>query len=74
MNSLENSNNYRYGSVTRELPFLLTFEILVGIMAVVITVTSSLVIKLNVYSIKHIGYWSRSNINASVRRVKSTVE
>ena len=44
---MENSNNYRYGSVTRELPFLLTFEILVGIMAVVITVTSSLVIKRN---------------------------
>lgn len=47
MNPMENSNNYRYGSVTRELPFLLTFEILVGIMAVVITVTSSLVIKRN---------------------------
>ena len=38
MNPMENSNSYRYGSVTRELPFLLTFEILVGIMAVVITV------------------------------------
>ena len=52
MNSMENSNNYRYGSVTRELPFLLTFEILVGIMAVVITVTSSLVIKRNYGKLK----------------------
>ena len=45
MNPMENSNNYRYGSVTRELPFLLTFEILVGIMAVMITVTSNFLIK-----------------------------
>ena len=80
MNTMENSGNYRYGSVTRELPFLLTFKILVGIMAVMITVTSSFLIneeiksRYNVYSIKHIGYWSWSNINASVRRVKSSME
>ena len=45
MNTMENSGNYRYGSVTRELPFLHTFEILVGIMAVMITVTSNFLIK-----------------------------
>ena len=42
---MENPENYRHGSVTRELPFLLTFEISVATMAVLITVTSSLVIK-----------------------------
>ena len=42
---MENPNNYRYGSITRELPFLLPLEFLVGIMSVLITVTSSLVIK-----------------------------
>ena len=42
---MENPNNYRYGSVTQELPFLLAFEISVATMAVLITITSSLVIK-----------------------------
>ena len=42
---MENPNNYRHGSVTRELPFLLAFEISVAIMAILITITSSLVIK-----------------------------
>ena len=43
--SMENPNDYRHGSVTRELPFLLAFEISVAIMAILITITSSLVIK-----------------------------
>ena len=42
---MENPDNYRYGSVTRELPFLLTFQISVAVMVVLITVTSSIVIK-----------------------------
>ena len=42
---MENSANYQYGSVTRELLFLLIFEILVRTMAIIITVTCSLVIK-----------------------------
>ena len=44
-NPMENPDNYRYGSITRELPFLLTFQISVALMAVLITVTSSIVIK-----------------------------
>ena len=43
--SMENPNDCRHGSVTRELPFLLAFEISVAIMAILITITSSLVIK-----------------------------
>ena len=42
---MENPDNYRHGTVTLELPFVLTFEISVETMAVLITVTISSVIK-----------------------------
>ena len=83
--SMGNHNNYRHGSVTRELP-LLTFKISVAIMAILITITSSLFIKriyrqmvksradLMFMVFKYVRYWSDSYFNASVRSVRSTQE